>query len=122
VQCDTGAGSGRKSFACAGCGPGRPEGICGGDVGTSLSDLGIPYERFVFELDNEPRSADTIRRMLHAVELGASICIWTVDSSLKDVNDMIKSGIPRKELLETISHNIYKGTKAIMKIKQWKKV
>lgn len=96
--------------------------ICGGDVGTSLSDLGIPYERFVFVLDNEPRSADTIRRMLHAVELGASICIWTIDSSLKDVNDMIKSGISRKELLETISHNIYKGTKAIMKIKQWKKV
>lgn len=96
--------------------------ICGGDVGTSLSTLNIPYERFVFVLDNEPRNADTVRRMIHAVEMGSSVCVWTIDSSLKDINDMIKSGISRKDLLREISSNIYKGTKALMKIKQWKKV
>lgn len=96
--------------------------ICGGDVGTSLSDLGIPYERFVFVLDNEPRSADTIRRMEHAINLGCRVCIWPLSSELKDVNEMIKSGITPNELLKIIVNNSYNGTKARLKLKQWARV
>lgn len=96
--------------------------ICGGDVGMSLKEVGVDYSKFIVVLDNEARSKDTIRRMEHAVALGCNVCVWPIDSSLKDVNEMIRNGYTRQELLSIISNNIFKGAKALAKIKHWKKV
>lgn len=95
--------------------------ICGGDVGTSLEQSGISYDKFVFVLDNEPRNKDTIKRMEHAIQLGSKVCIWPVDSSLKDVNQMILAGMERNKILDIIMNNSFKGTTALLKLKQWKK-
>ena len=96
--------------------------ICGGDVGSSLNQLGIPMDKFFVVLDNERRSKDTIRRMEHAINLGCRVCIWPLSSNLKDVNEMIKSGITPNEVLKIIVNNSYKGTKAMLKLKQWARV
>lgn len=96
--------------------------ICGGDISSALQVVGVDFSNFIAVLDNEPRSPDTIRRMTNAISLGCKICIWDVDPSLKDVNEMIKSGMPRADILKRISSNIYSGSKAIAKLKHWKKV
>lgn len=97
--------------------------ICGGDVSQSIRATGVTdFSKFIVALDNEPRSIDTVRRMESAISLGCNICFWDVDSSLKDVNDMIKSGMKRSDVLRSIERNIFKGHKALAKLKHWKKV
>lgn len=96
--------------------------ICGGDVGASVSALGVDPKNIVVVLDNEPRSKDTARRMELAIKLGCTICIWGIDTSLKDVNEMVKGGLSPKKILEHISQNVFRGSKALVKLKFWKKV
>lgn len=95
--------------------------ICGGDIGTSLNQLNVSMDKFIAVLDNECRSKDTIKRMEKAIELGCRICIWPVTSELKDVNEMIKSGMSIKEVRKIVTSNIFSGAKALLKLKQWKK-
>ena len=96
--------------------------ICGGDIGSALEAVGVDFSNFIVVLDNEPRKSDTVRRMMTAISLGCKICIWDVDPSLKDVNEMISHGMSRAEILKRIGSNIYSGSKAIAKLKHWKKV
>jgi len=38
------------------------------------------------------------------------------------VNDMVRSGMSRREVLETINKNIYSGLSAELRLSVWKKV
>jgi len=48
--------------------------------------------------------------------------IWPDDIQLKDVNDIIKSGVSINQLKEIISSNTYSKLSAMTKLNYWKKV
>lgn len=95
--------------------------ICGGDVGQSVT--GLPKDKLIVILDNEPRSEDTIRRMEKVINSGYRIVIWEgINSDYKDINDMIKlGGMKRIDVMKIIAGNVYSGTRAKVKLNMWKK-
>ena len=60
--------------------------------------------------------------MYKVIEQDYNIVIWPDDIQLKDVNDIIKSGVSVNQLKEIISSNTYSKLSAMTKLNYWKKV
>lgn len=96
--------------------------VLGGDIPYNLDEIiGVDKKQIYIVLDNEPRSRDTVNRMSNVIKYGFNIYFWTIDSSLKDINDMIKTGINPIELSENIINDSLNGFKAKIKFDRWKK-
>ena len=100
--------------------------VNGGDANSiiELAELsGIPKERFIIALDNEPRSENTIKRFKKAMDLGLRIAIWKgIDERYKDINEMILNGLSSTQIESHILNNNYSGLKAKLHLTNWKKV
>jgi hypothetical protein len=60
--------------------------------------------------------------MYKVIEQNYNVVIWPDDIQLKDVNDIIKSGVSKIKLKEIISSNTYSKLSAMTKLNYWKKV
>jgi hypothetical protein len=82
----------------------------------------IPNDQVTYIFDNEPRNKEIVNRMYKVIEQDYNIMIWPDDIQLKDVNDIIKSGVSINQLKEIISINTYSKLSAMTKLNYWKKV
>lgn len=95
----------------------------GGDVIPNLDVvLGVPKSNIYIVLDNEPRSIDTVHRMETAIKHGYMVNFWSIDTSLKDINEMIKGGLSKEYIQNSILKNSLCGFKAKAKFHTWKKI
>lgn len=76
----------------------------------------------VFISDNEPRNKDVIRQIAHNIDADLRVCIWPSTMQLKDINDLVLSGMSQKEIVTMIDQNTFKGMKAKFMLNQWKKI
>jgi hypothetical protein len=60
--------------------------------------------------------------MYKVIEQDYKIVIWPDDIQLKDVNDIIMSGMSKSEVMNIISKNTYSKLSALTKLSYWKKV
>lgn len=61
--------------------------------------------------------------MEQAIEEGHSLVVWPFSPAKKvDINDMIKEGVTRQQLMTVIEKSTYKGLTAKMKFMQWKRL
>ena len=60
--------------------------------------------------------------MYDVIEKDYNIVIWPSDIQLKDVNDMIMSGISKDEISEIISSNTHSKLSALTKLSYRKKI
>ena len=81
----------------------------------------IPNEQITYIFDNEPRNKEIVKRMYKVIEQDFNVVIWPEEIQLKDVNDMIKSGLTKLELQDIISNNTYSKLSALTKLNYWKK-
>ena len=81
----------------------------------------IPNENITYIFDNEPRNKEIVNRMYKVIEQDFNVVIWPEDLQLKDVNDMIMSGLTKLELQDIISNNTYSKLSALTKLNYWKK-
>ena len=81
----------------------------------------IPNENITYIFDNEPRNKEIVKRMYKVIEQNFNVVIWPEDLQLKDVNDMIMSGLTKLELQDIISNNTYSKLSALTKLNYWKK-
>jgi DNA primase len=82
----------------------------------------IPNAQITYIFDNEPRNKEIVDRMYKVIEQDYNIVIWPDDIQLKDVNDIIKSGVSTNQLKEIITNNTYSKLSAMTKLNYWKKV
>ena len=82
----------------------------------------IPNEQITNIFDNEPRNKEIVKRMYKVIEQDFNVVIWPEDLQLKDVNDMIMSGLTKIELQDIISNNTYSKLSALTKLNYWKKI
>src|SRR6056300_276705 len=82
----------------------------------------ISNEQVTYIFDNEPRNKEIVNRMYKVIEQNYNVVIWPDDIQLKDVNDIIKSGVSINQLKEIISNNTYSKLSAMTKLNYWKKV
>ena len=82
----------------------------------------IPNEKITYIFDNEPRNKEIVKRMYNVIEKDFNIFIWPDDIQLKDVNDLVMSGISIPEVEKIISTNTYRKLEALTKLSYWKKI
>ena len=82
----------------------------------------VSNENITYIFDNEPRNKEIVNRMYKVIELDFNVVIWPEDIQLKDVNDMIMSGLTIIELQDIISNNTYSKLSALTKLNYWKKI
>ena len=83
--------------------------------------LNVPPENVTYIFDNEPRNKEIIKRMYKVVEENYNVVIWPNDLQLKDVNDMIISGLTKSEVDDIISTNTYSKLSALTQLNNYKK-
>lgn len=97
--------------------------LAGGDVISNLDViLNTSKNNIYIALDNEPRNIDTVNRLKAAINGGYNVYFWDIDTSLKDINEMVKHGYTKESIQQKILAESLSGFKAKMKFQQWKKV
>lgn len=84
---------------------------------------GIPKERLIYALDNEPRNEQVVAAMTTLINAGRSVCIWDRNvKSIKDINDMVMRNIRPVEVESMIRTCTYNGLSGLLALNRWKKV
>lgn len=85
--------------------------------------VGVPTDKIVYALDNEPRNKQVVEAMETLIEAGRSVCIWSPRvNGIKDINDMILKGIHAAEIESIIRECTLSGLSAKLAMKSWKRV
>ena len=82
----------------------------------------VPNNKITYIFDNEPRNKEIINRMYKMIEHDFNIVIWPEDQTLKDINDMIISGLTKLQIKDIIDKNTYSQLSALTKLNHWKKI
>jgi|TARA_R110000803_G_scaffold208765_1_gene277689 transcription elongation factor Elf1 len=90
--------------------------------GADLQITNVQPNNITYIFDNEPRNKEIVDRMSKLIEQGYNIVIWPDDIQLKDVNDMIISGLTKDKISDIISNNTYSKLSALTQLNYWKKV
>ena len=79
-------------------------------------------ENAIIIYDNEPRNTEIVKKIEEVIDLGYTVCIWNDRrvKGLKDINDMIQSGLTSEDVIEIINSNSFTGLSAKLKLKEYK--
>jgi hypothetical protein len=84
---------------------------------------GLPTNRLIYALDNEPRNENVVEAMKKLIDGGRSVCIWDRNvKSMKDINDMVMRKIRPIEIESMIRTCTYNGLNALLALNRWKRV
>ena len=89
--------------------------MCGADADVSRWGISNP----IYIYDNEPRNKEIVNRISKTIDSGYQVVIWPDHINVKDINDMVMSGLDVQNLVES---NIYSGLQAKLKFTNWKKI
>lgn len=80
-------------------------------------------ENLIIALDNEPRHKDTVKRFEVEIDNGFRVVDWSkLNSSAKDINDMVLSGLKSDFIEEYILTHNASGARAKLNLLKWKKI
>lgn len=81
-------------------------------------------ENAILIYDNEPRNEEIIKKIDGVIDDGWNVCIWDDKrvGELKDINDMIMSGLTVDEVVDIINSCTYNGLSAKLKLTEYKKI
>jgi hypothetical protein len=91
-------------------------------AGADVSGLDKMSAEYIFIYDNEPRSAEIVRRIDKTITQNHSVVIFPNNLKEKDINDMIMSGLSSGEVSDIISNNTFNGLAAKAKLTEWRRV
>lgn len=94
----------------------------GGRIDSNLKLTNFRKENIVIVYDNEPRNAETVKKMESAIDEGYRVCIWPDHVEIKDINDMVLSGISPVMIQQMIDANTFTGLSAKLRHATWKKI
>ena len=75
----------------------------------------------VFVFDNEPRNKEIVARMEKLIDRGYKVCVWPSGLDVKDINDMVLSGLSAADVELMIDNNTYSGLTGQLAIAMWRK-
>jgi hypothetical protein len=98
--------------------------VGGAELVTAIRHLNVPMQNAVFIFDDQPRNKEIVSHVEGAINAGLNVCIWpeSNDSDVKDINEMVKSGMTKSEVQSIIDTHTYSGLAAKLAFKNWKKI
>lgn len=86
-----------------------------------LKSLGLPKDKCVLVLDNQPKHRDVVKAYEKFIADGYKVCIWPKIIKGKDINRMVISGeINRDGIADLIDNHTESGLQARLKFNFWK--
>ena len=81
-------------------------------------------ENAILVYDNEPRNVEILKKIDTVINEGWKVCIWNDRrvSDLKDINDMVSSGLSSEQIVSIINECSFSGLSAKAKFMEYKKV
>jgi len=92
----------------------------GGDLVSAVRSF--DKSRLVIVYDNEPRSAETVKKIDKAIMQGYNVCIWPENMEHKDINDMVIAGLSSDFISHIIKTNTYRDLSAKLALQRWSRV
>lgn len=84
---------------------------------------GVPKDRLIYALDNEPRNEQVVDAMSKLLSGGRTVCVWDRNvNSIKDINDMVMRNIRPVEVESMIRTCAYRDLSGMLALNRWKKV
>lgn len=74
----------------------------------------------VFLFDNEPRNPQIVNNMKRMLVMGHRVVVWE-KSTPKDINEMLLSGMSKRDLATLIRHSITEGPAGLLKLAMWRR-
>ena len=72
--------------------------------------------------DNEPRNQQIVDKMENWIDAGVPVVIWPSNIPTgNDINDLVKSGMSKEDIMNVIDDHTYKALKAKSKLSEWRK-
>lgn len=74
--------------------------------------------------DNEPRNKQILKKLDEVIDDGYRVCIWNDKrvNELKDINNMVMSGLTSEEIVSIIDNCTTEGLAAKLKLKEYKRI
>lgn len=95
-------------------------------IAVSGSSFDTPFIRgiktnCVLIIDNEPRNKEICKLLGKYIQLGYNVFIFPDNVQEKDINDLVKAGMSKSEIMYMIKKNTYQGIMADLRYLQWKR-
>ena len=71
--------------------------------------------------DNEPRNKELCKLIKKTIKQGRKVVVWPSSLRHKDINDMIMSGMTKKEVQQIIKNNTFSLAEAQLRFAKWRK-
>lgn len=94
---------------------------CIAAAGTSfgkINTLGIPVDKLVIVIDNQPRNKEVCKVIEKNIDQGYNVVIWPQTIEEKDINEMVTVG---RDVKSIIKKNTFQGLAAKAKFMAWKR-
>lgn len=76
---------------------------------------------YVFVFDNQPRNPELLSNMERTISMGGSVFFWPKSIHVKDINDLVLSGMQPSEIMDMIDKNTYTDLRAKLEFETWRK-
>jgi hypothetical protein len=84
---------------------------------------GIPVDKLVYALDNEPRNPQVVEAMMKLIDAGRCVCVWDHQvKGMKDINDMAMRNKRAVEIESMIKTCTYHGLAGRLAVSRWSRV
>jgi DNA primase len=90
----------------------------GGTSFGKMETIGLPKDKLIMIIDNQPRNKDVCRVLDKIIERQYNVVVWPQTIEEKDINEMILSGI---DVQKIIKKNTFVGLEAKLKFVEWKR-
>ena len=81
----------------------------------------MKYKNLVLVFDNQPRNKEIVREVSKAISGEYNVVLLPYDSVSKDINEMVKAGMTKKEIKDLIDTHTFSGLQAHVKFTKWRK-
>jgi hypothetical protein len=90
----------------------------GGTSFGKMETIGLPKDKLVMIVDNQPRNKDVCRVLDKIIDRQYNVVIWPQTLVEKDINEMVENGI---DAVKLVKDNTFTGLVAKMKFVEWKR-
>ena len=88
-----------------------------------IVEIRADEKRFVNQIKVKQKQTQEIDKQIEKIiDKGCSIVLWPEQVKEKDINDMILSGISKKEVQNIITQNTFSGASAKLRFVEWRKI
>ena len=82
----------------------------------------LDRSKVVYIYDNEPRNKEIVSRIDKSIDKDYNVVIWPDEIEVKDINDLIMTGLTKYDIQSIIDKNTFSGLSARLRLNTWKRV